>query len=260
MKNNKGLFTGLIAGVGVAATAALVYSKKDEISKSFMDMKRRLEENPPDERVEYDISDALIENVVDNNDEIPDVEIVSEAEEDAETEVVSDVEADAETGIVNDTEADTETEIVSDVEADAEPEIDYAKENHLLLKKQNRIMYGILACVGGMFLVFVVTAMLLIPHILNILQETEVTIAKVEAELDQLSKVEKIIDDMSVMSQDLLDADIPGLIKDTKALVEDSSVGITDAVAKLESINIEGLNEAISDLNLVAGKMSKLFR
>lgn len=273
--DDKNILAGLIAGIGLGAGITVCLTKKDKIIKTVKDFKQRLEENPPDEREELLIEDSadiadealIAEDVM--TAECLDVDSLSETDAlaDVESEIdSSDNTAEISANAMDSTDYDVlkEKMLSEDIgetvtnETGENLKEDFAEKNHKLLIKQNRIMYGILACVGGMFLVALVSAILIVPHVLTILKDTEVTLARVEAELDQFSKIEKIIDDMSIMSKDLLEADIPGLITDTKVLVEDSGEGITDAVSKLDSIDINGLNEAIADLNKAANAMGKI--
>ncbi len=112
--------------------------------------------------------------------------------------------------------------------------------------------------VGGMFLIMLVCAVLIVPHVLNILVQTETTIATVQQEIENLKAVEGIVDDLSKVSKDLVDANLPGLVKQTEGLVVQSSDGITSAIGKLDSIDIDSLNEAIVDLKSVVEPMAIL--
>jgi len=145
----------------------------------------------------------------------------------------------------------------------SEVKVEKKKDDELTLtykaiRKQNKLLTGILAMVGGMFLIMLVCAVLIVPHVLNILVQTETTIATVQQEIENLKAVEGIVDDLSKVSKDLVDANLPGLVKQTEGLVVQSSDGITSAIGKLDSIDIDSLNEAIVDLKSVVEPMAIL--
>ena len=154
------------------------------------------------------------------------------------------------------TPAETKPEEVKHEEK--KPAEDEIRLTYKAIRKQNRLLTGIFAMVAGMFLVLLVCSILIVPHVLNILVQTEATISTVQQEMENLKAVEGIVDDLSKVSKDLVDANIPGLIKQTEGLVVQSGEGITSAVGKLDSIDIKSLNDAIVDLKSIVEPMATL--
>lgn len=81
-----------------------------------------------------------------------------------------------------------------------------------------------------------------------------------------IPKVNQLLDDIQVsvtniqnISQDLADADLPGMIDNIDSLATTSETSIRMAVNKLNSIDFEALNSAITDLSNVVRPLSRLF-
>ena len=110
-----------------------------------------------------------------------------------------------------------------------------------LLKKQNRLMRVIAGLLIAIFVVLVGTIAIMGPKMNKAVNETSTAVAKLDKVVTELE-----------------DADIAGLVKDTKALVEQSNAGVSDALTKLEEIDIKSLNDAIASLKAVVEPLSKL--
>ena len=60
-------------------------------------------------------------------------------------------------------------------------------------------------------------------------------------------------------SQDLADADLPKMIRDVDSLAATSESSIQTAVDKLNSIDFDALNSAITDLSNIVRPLGRLF-
>ena len=117
------------------------------------------------------------------------------------------------------------------------------------LKKQTMFVKMTFGLVAGIFLIFLVVAIMFVPKVTKILNDVEKTVAAADEAVVSLSKT----------ADELAQADIAGLISSTEALVKDSSVGVTQAISKMDDIDIDGLNSAIRDLESVVGPLANLF-
>lgn len=69
-----------------------------------------------------------------------------------------------------------------------------------------------------------------------------------------------VIDNLDKITTDLAATDIEGMMTNVNNLVISSEESMTEAFTKIESIDIESLNQAIADLQAVVAPLSKLFR
>lgn len=72
-----------------------------------------------------------------------------------------------------------------------------------------------------------------------------------------------VLTNLQVVTEELADLDLQGMITDIDDLVITSQKGVNAAVSKIEQIDFETLNEAIADLSSVIeplAKLSNLFR
>lgn len=81
-----------------------------------------------------------------------------------------------------------------------------------------------------------------------------------------IPKVNQLLDDIQIsvtniqdISQDLADADLPNMIQNVDSLVSTSESSIRTAVDKLNSIDFDALNSAITDLSNIVRPLGRLF-
>lgn len=103
----------------------------------------------------------------------------------------------------------------------------------------------------------------LAPKALTLLNEID---AAMEDLSPTLVKMQQVADNLAIVSQELDDADLPGLVEKTTALVEDgqttiagASVALEATLEKVEALNIDALNEAIGDLSAIIAPLARLF-
>ena len=96
------------------------------------------------------------------------------------------------------------------------------------------------------FVVILINILTLLPQIELLAQEANV-----------------VLTNLQVVTEELADLDLQGMITDIDDLVITSQKGVNAAVSKIEQIDFETLNEAIADLSSVIeplAKLSNLFR
>lgn len=71
--------------------------------------------------------------------------------------------------------------------------------------------------------------------------------------------VQASVTNIQKISQELADADLPGMIENVDSLVTTSESSIQDAMEKLNSIDFDSLNSAIQDLSNIIRPLGKLF-
>ena len=98
--------------------------------------------------------------------------------------------------------------------------------------------------VVAMFLVVLVTAMILVPQVVNTLN----SINKVAVD------AEAAIGDVEVMVSEITSAS-----KNLNKLVDENAEIMTDAVKSISEIDFEGLNQAITDLQGAVGPLANFF-
>ena len=70
---------------------------------------------------------------------------------------------------------------------------------------------------------------------------------------------EDVLADLQTVSKGLAEADLPGMVQDVDKLVSVSQSAVQDAAEKLESIDMQTLNQAIADLADVVEPLAKFF-
>lgn len=106
--------------------------------------------------------------------------------------------------------------------------------------------YGMLQCVFSIVSALCCVALLLL--VLSMLPQLQAI----------SQQAETVLSNLEVVSHDLASMDLSGMVKNVDALVTDSQAGLADALAKLNSIDIDSLNTAIESLAAVVEPLSKL--
>lgn len=110
------------------------------------------------------------------------------------------------------------------------------------MKKQCNLLRIIAAMVAGIFLVVLISAVQLVPKA-----------------ADTIAQAEEVLGNLARVTEDLSDADLPGLIDNLNGLVTESGAGIQEAMETLGAVDIETLNEAIGDLQAIVEPLARLF-
>ena len=93
----------------------------------------------------------------------------------------------------------------------------------------------------------------------NVAGQIEDVAGQVQAMTGQ---AETIMDNMEIVTQTLADADLGTMVENVNVLAAESQSVVSDALEKLDTIDIDTLNKAIQDLSDVVeplAKVSKLF-
>ena len=111
-------------------------------------------------------------------------------------------------------------------------------------RKQAR--YGLLQCIFSLISVVCCVALLLlvisaIPQFQAMAQQAETVLSNLEA-----------------VSNELASVDLASMVEDVETLVSDSQAGLTEAMNKLNAIDIDTLNKAIDSLADVIEPLAKI--
>lgn len=110
------------------------------------------------------------------------------------------------------------------------------------MKKQYRLTKLIAVMVAGIFLTVVLSAAALVPKAYSALEQADHVLAE-----------------LAEVTGGLREADLPGLVSDMDGLLSESGRGIQEALEKLNSVDIDKLNEAIGDLQAIIEPLARLF-
>ena len=105
------------------------------------------------------------------------------------------------------------------------------------LKKQLNMMKVLMFAMAGIFLMLLVAVAVLVPDVTATLDNANIA-------LEQISSTAREMDNV---------------LNSVETLVEDSSVGVSQALENMNSIDIEKLNRSIEDFNNVVSPLSSFF-
>ncbi len=117
-------------------------------------------------------------------------------------------------------------------------EAKYAKRTSMLL--------------GALVLIFLVVAVIIVPKAVTVLENTNEAVVTAQKSLDkidtQLDSIQTMTDSITKTSDNM------------NTMVEDNAEQLTEAVKKMQSIDFEGLNQAIEDLQTAVKPMAKMMK
>ena len=67
------------------------------------------------------------------------------------------------------------------------------------------------------------------------------------------------LENLETLTEELKEADLAGTVSDLNGLTKQAAGDLTDAMKKLNSIDVEKLNQAIANLNATVEPLAKLF-
>ena len=122
----------------------------------------------------------------------------------------------------------------------------------LLEKTQKQLFYTkILAgAAGGMFLILLIAALLVVPKAVSALTQAEAVMADAQGLLET---ADTAISNISAMSDE-----VTQVSKSLNGFVTDNAQTLTDAATDISNIDFEGLNGAIRDLQDAVGPFAKM--
>lgn len=122
----------------------------------------------------------------------------------------------------------------------------------LLEKTQKQLFYTkILAgAAGGMFLILLIAALLVVPKAVSALTQAEAVMADAQGLLET---ADTAISNISAMSDE-----VTQVSRSLNGFVTDNAQTLTDAARDISNIDFEGLNGAIRDLQDAVGPFAKM--
>lgn len=122
----------------------------------------------------------------------------------------------------------------------------------LLEKTQKQLFYTkILAgAAGGMFLILLIAALLVVPKAVSALTQAEAVMADAQGLLET---ADTAISNISAMSDE-----VTQVSKSLNGFVTDNAQTLTDAATDISNIDFEGLNGAIRDLQDAVGPFARM--
>ena len=75
---------------------------------------------------------------------------------------------------------------------------------------------------------------------------------------DMTVQAETVMNNMETVTQALADADLGSMVEDVNTLTNDSQIIVTEAMEKLDAIDISSLNKAIQDLADIVAPLANI--
>lgn len=118
--------------------------------------------------------------------------------------------------------------------------------------------FSLLTCLftGAFLVVAIVLGVWAVPKGLDVIKRTDAVLTKMETSVDNTVV---IIDNLEKITSELADANLVEMLDQVNVVVTDSQKGIKEAMEKVEAIDIEKMNQGISDLCSVIAPLAKLF-
>ena len=140
-------------------------------------------------------------------------------------------------------------------------------ENNLEKYARQQLLFTKILC--GIFALVLVCIVVLTAAVSGAAKQLVAVIAPLENAVGQVEDVaaqvndmtdeaEIIMDNMETVTQTLADADLGGMVENLNTLTADSQTAVTEAIKKLDAIDIDTLNKAIRDLSDVVEPLAKL--
>lgn len=122
----------------------------------------------------------------------------------------------------------------------------------LLEKTQKQLFYTkiLSGAAGGMFLILLIAALLVVPKAVSALTQAEAVMADAQGLLET---ADTAISNISAMSDE-----VTQVSKSLNGFVTDNAQTLTDAATDISNIDFEGLNGAIRDLQDAVGPFAKM--
>ena len=100
-----------------------------------------------------------------------------------------------------------------------------------------------------------------LPKMEATVEQVDAVLANVEQVSDELAEadVAGVMANLEAVSGQMAEADLSGLVENVNQLVDTSQTGLEETLEKLNSIDLETLNQAIQDLADVVQPIARLF-
>ena len=101
----------------------------------------------------------------------------------------------------------------------------------------------------------------ILPQVKNTVKQVDAVLTNVETVSGQLAEtnVSAVMDNLEDVTAQLAEADLGGMAEEVGELVHTSQSSVEEALAKLNEIDLETLNKAISDLAAVVEPLANFF-
>lgn len=129
----------------------------------------------------------------------------------------------------------------------------------VLLKKQLFYTRVTSCAVIVLFLAILVVALTVLPGVNRAVGEAQVLIGQAERTLDALEGADEIMVNISKVTKELAEADLTGSLEEMDKLIARSQTAMELAVARIDEMDIETLNQAIRDLDAIVSPLADLF-
>ena len=116
--------------------------------------------------------------------------------------------------------------------------LEETRKNAKYQKRTNQILLGL-------FLIFLITAIVILPQLLSILASAHHIVAQAESSLEQINTMTASITETS---------------RNLNTMVSQNAAPLADSMNKLSSVNFDGLNDAIEDLQAAVGPFANMMR
>lgn len=122
-----------------------------------------------------------------------------------------------------------------------------------------QVVFSLIAAICCVVALMTVVGFL--PKIEATMEQVDAVLANVEQVSDELAKadVAGVMENLEEVSTQMAEADLAGLVGNVNALVDTSQSGLEETLKKLNTIDLETLNQAIQDLADVVQPIAKLF-
>ena len=131
--------------------------------------------------------------------------------------------------------------VLKDIQANEQREMNYAKK-----QARTSLIISVLC------LILVVG---LIGYAIPLINKTSKLVDQVS---DLTEDAHISVNDLNQITSDLAAIDIPGLFEEVDELVVNSQASVDEAMANLNGVDFEGLNQAIADLEAIVSPLAKL--
>ena len=128
-----------------------------------------------------------------------------------------------------------------------------------LLRRQLSATRAVLAVCAVTFLLILTAVLLVVPGALRTLNDANQLIRDTDELIAQLDGVDTAVASLTNLAAELENADLPGMLENIGELVGASQEAIAETRKKVDSMDIDTLNQAIHDLSAVVSPLAKLF-
>ena len=128
-----------------------------------------------------------------------------------------------------------------------------------LLRRQLRLTRAMFITGAASFVLVLAACLLVVPSALRTLNEANQLIRDADTLIVQLDGVDQAVASLSNVALELEKTDLPQMLDEIGKLVGASQEAIAETRKKIDSMDIDSLNEAIADLSAVVSPLAKLF-